>query len=704
MQVRITEKTVEHNFKHESTFKIKPCVKAFQILSSGLYSDKITAIIREISCNAWDSHSKSNKLDTPFKVHLPNVIEPFFSVRDYGTGISKEDVYTVYTTYFESTKDDSNSEIGCLGLGSKSPFSYVDNFSVTSYHGGWKRIYNAFISSFGEPTISMIVEERSDEPTGLEVQFSVKKPDFFSFMNNSKQVFKYFKEKPIVVGNPEYEHLNPQYVLKGEGWGFRKAEGRTTCNAVMGNIAYPIEHMPNTEILGTLASFLSCNMDIEFKIGELDIAASREKLSFDPITINNIHKRLEMIKDQVSNGILAKVSNCKNLWEARCLYHELHSKSWKLLEAIQLKKMEWNQNDLSDVFVDCDIEGVSIMSFHSVEKWSRKRNSYMCFTKESAKGIRAMNETNLWVCDDNKRIYLRIKNYMEKNSISHMVMVKFADAVAEQKFIELYGVEGMEFPLISSLPHPPKKERVKGDNTINPKNKFKILKFNTLMDSEIASEYWSEEVVDIQKGGFYVAINWYKVNGNSPDCLNSYIKTLDAISASPASIYGVKASMVETIAAMPQWIEFTKYYREVVDKYIQENKQCIIDRAVAKSIQCNVIDNDYKEIYDVVSKWEDKPEVIVNWFDSVKFYKELVTNKELEKIVAPVPYAHERMQNEVNDEYRVKSTELNEKWEKMKSRYEIMNIVLNGRYCGQETKRNSIRRALLLEEKFGHLI
>jgi HSP90 family molecular chaperone len=93
-------------------FRIRNSAKAFNILSSGLYANKIRAIIRELSCNAVDSHVAAGRSGTPFDVHLPNTLEPHFSIRDYGTGLSHEQVKNIYTTYFESTKTDSNAFIG----------------------------------------------------------------------------------------------------------------------------------------------------------------------------------------------------------------------------------------------------------------------------------------------------------------------------------------------------------------------------------------------------------------------------------------------------------------------------------------------------------------------------------------------------------------------------------------------------------------
>ena len=128
------------NVGNTGEFKIKNSLKAFQILSSGLYSNKIKEIIRELSTNALDSHRAAGTVDTPFEVHLPTILVPYFSVRDYGTGLTDQEIESIYTTYFESTKTNSNEYIGALGLGSKSPFSYTDNFTVTSVKNGSKSI------------------------------------------------------------------------------------------------------------------------------------------------------------------------------------------------------------------------------------------------------------------------------------------------------------------------------------------------------------------------------------------------------------------------------------------------------------------------------------------------------------------------------------------------------------------------------------
>ncbi len=141
-----TTRTVESSGITESgDFRIKTTAAAFQLLSSGLYSNKIRAVVRELSCNALDAHVSAGKDSTPIEVKIPNRLDSQFYVKDQGPGLSHEQIMHMYTTYFDSTKQETNELIGGFGVGSKSPFSYTDSFSVESRHGGKRRLYTAFI-------------------------------------------------------------------------------------------------------------------------------------------------------------------------------------------------------------------------------------------------------------------------------------------------------------------------------------------------------------------------------------------------------------------------------------------------------------------------------------------------------------------------------------------------------------------------------
>ena len=314
-------------------FRIRNSAKAFSILSSGLYANKIRAIVRELSCNAVDSHAAAGKKDTPFDVHLPNTLEPHFSIRDYGTGLSHEQVTNIYTTYFESTKTGSNDFIGALGLGSKSPFSYTDNFTVTAIQNGRKGIYTAFINEAGVPSIAQMMEEATDEPNGVEVKFAVTdRYDFDKFRQEARQVYRHFALRPVVSGNGDFGFDTPEYESRDiiPGVHSYKNEGRRGSVAVMGNIAYPIEiPAADQSIDQDVRNLLTCGLEMHFAIGELDFQASREGLSYIPSTIAAIKAKLEQLNSALTVVIAREADAIENLWDrAVFLFKKKEHRLW----------------------------------------------------------------------------------------------------------------------------------------------------------------------------------------------------------------------------------------------------------------------------------------------------------------------------------------------------------------------------------------
>ena len=53
--------------------------------------------------------------------------------------------------------------LGVLGLGSKSPFAYTDQFTVESFQGGTKRTYTAYKNEDGNPVFALLNEQETDE-------------------------------------------------------------------------------------------------------------------------------------------------------------------------------------------------------------------------------------------------------------------------------------------------------------------------------------------------------------------------------------------------------------------------------------------------------------------------------------------------------------------------------------------------------------
>jgi len=309
-------------------FRIRNSTKAFGILSSSLYANKIRAIIRELSCNAYDSHVAASNLSTPFDMHLPNQLEPWFSIRDYGVGLSHKQVVDIYTTYFESTKTDSNDFVGALGLGSKTPFSYTDNFTVTAVKGGARGVYSAFINEAGIPSIALMMSDESTEPNGVEVKFSVNATeDFNKFAYEAKQVLTYFSMRPVVSGYNGFAVAETQYkekdIIPGVHYLVSYREGS---HAVMGNIRYPIDRTAFKEH-PVVHKLLECGLELHFKIGELDFQASREGLSYIAQTITAISSKVEKLNAQLGIHIAEQANKIENNWERAYFLEGKHNEN-----------------------------------------------------------------------------------------------------------------------------------------------------------------------------------------------------------------------------------------------------------------------------------------------------------------------------------------------------------------------------------------
>ncbi len=325
MKLQTQERTViRSGVFAETNFRIAATSKAFDILSSKLYTDPRLAIVRELSTNAFDAQVEAGTSATPFKVHLPNMLEPYFLIRDYGTGISPENMVTVYSTYFESTRSDSDDFVGALGLGSKSPFSYTDQFTVTTYWNGKEYCYSAFKNERGEPSITLLSEDDTDQPNGLEVRININEGDAADFIDAAKKVYRFFPVRPMIHGAkidfpqnpPVFE--NQHYQVYDES-----SVVDNQISIVMGNVLYPVDTEQLKHRLGRCAHVV-----LFMPIGTCEVAASREELHYDKDgkTIKAIQQRLNAVMTDIDEKIKAELAQDMCLFDRAkrvCQYNSI---------------------------------------------------------------------------------------------------------------------------------------------------------------------------------------------------------------------------------------------------------------------------------------------------------------------------------------------------------------------------------------------
>ena len=492
MKLQTTTNTIEQigNISDEAQFTMKTSRKAFQILSD-LYSDKPLAIVRELGANAKDAMTAASKGDQPFSVKLPNALEPWLIIEDKGTGISHQDIYNVYTKYFESTKSESNDYVGCLGLGSKSPFCYTDNFLITSTHQGVKRIYNAFFSQNGTPTISLMSTENSNQGNGLAIQIPVKLADVVTFEQAIAKAFRFFEVKPTISGG-SINWKTDKISFKGEGWESYEGLSYGECYAIMGGVTYPVNRYQLNE-----QSRLLCDrggLVMYFNIGELDVTPSRESLSYDDSTINALNNKLAFVKKDFQEKLTEVIASKENLLEALRSHYNLYQKFSHI--KVDFNKVTWKGIDLSNpAHLIAKISNDGIKTFR-YNRYSR--------TKYGISSSATIETKAKWYVDDlDKGTDARIKQHLRNNTDDvFCVFSKNAYDKLTNNPDAKYRFDASMFTPTSTLP---KVVNTSKGGTRTPRTSFNVYEFGTAWKST-----WDAELFDASKPPKY-----YIVKGSS---------------------------------------------------------------------------------------------------------------------------------------------------------------------------------------------
>ena len=512
------------NFK-TSGFKIQASSKAFDILSSNIYTHKVRAVVREISCNAVDSH-KAAGTNTPIKVHLPTTLEPHFAVRDYGTGLSDEDVREIFTTYFCSTKTSSNDFVGALGLGSKSPFCLVDSFTVTSFYNGAKSLYSCYRDENGEPQVALLTTEDTDEFNGVEVSLSVENNLIQEFADEAAYVYQYFDQMPNINKQSVVDHIHEyrnKIILDTEdvcviNWG-----GWHSVKAVMGGVAYDIPDILETY---NFTGYL------KFKMGEISFDAGRESLSLDEKTINAIKVKFEVVKEKLREAVIDTINSEPTAFLKA-------KKSMEMTSAPGIKTADLITFELPKTTT-------SIEYYAKTSSWRRS-------AVDKGETTALPLGKNVRYFRHKPRFSTRIKEYLKDSNGGTIVLLTDEQIVETQ--VDLDILEDLETEI-------PKIERVTRSGRSYQKQAGVM--FYNGSTSWKSSNRW-EEATDIPTGEkVYV-----EIHRNEP--VGSSFSKIELAESMGITVYGVKKVFMNSKAFKTgNWIELDEYMNKCYKKMVDE--------------------------------------------------------------------------------------------------------------------------------------
>ena len=601
-----TKPTVEsHGIKDSVKFGIKASGlhHILGILRNQLYSDKILAVIREYTCNAVDAHTEGMCPERPIEVTLPNRMNPNFKVRDFGPALSDEDIHNIYAFYGESTKRNTNNQIGMLGIGSKAAFAYGDNFVINSYLNGKKHTYNAFIDPSQVGQISKLSTEDSNEENGIEIVVPVSDGDADEFIKKAKDLFEWFEVRPNIHGHKQFEYNDEKTLFSGNGWKWTdctvdRYSRRNEAIVVMGNIGYPIDQYAlNLKHEDNFSNLLTDNLVLHVEIGDLEISASREKLQYTDYTRNNLKKTLKRVQSELSTVIGKEFDDCKSLFEAKCLYGSTFTTVSPLyaLKDVIKKHLMWKGKPVDgSTFHAYNINGVTLHKFTKGYRGARKYRP-----------------------DENSTIHCEKNVVVIENDIGHRrgIMGKMLPLIitkgltpyliqfdatpaghgstkrsAKQVKAKFFKDEEFDGKLIklSSLPQHKLSEfgygtTSKGNGYVkNSKHSAKCFAFDkkaTYSHYHTPKSDWFDVTeVDVENGsGVYVIIDKFNIVKNdeystseSPSQIRNIIELLNNMKIKVPKIHSFKVAQRSKIEGKEGWKQFHSWVEEVLFAAMEE--------------------------------------------------------------------------------------------------------------------------------------
>lgn len=341
---------------------------------TNLYSRPAEAVFREYVSNAMDSHIKAG-IDTPIEVDLQNhgytPVETgvrstnigFLRVTDHGVGMSKDDISNVYSRYGNSTKRESNQQIGAFGLGAKSALAISDRFDGVSVKDGVEIKFFVKKNSRGVGVIHFVSEETTKKSNGFTVTIPLAAPKtisrgeqghYDSMLNlvNKSEFFKTWKPgsvklngNPIAVNHTVHDASTYLPVFMGDvelAWVryYATKDGHTQSyhhnnlpSLSIAGIRYEIQdgdglifnqgmkNIMDTEagrFLGILKTY-GHDVIVNLPIGSVDLTPSREQIMLTERTMKSLESTFDILKAEIP-FVFSSHLNSMNIQDAWNFY------------------------------------------------------------------------------------------------------------------------------------------------------------------------------------------------------------------------------------------------------------------------------------------------------------------------------------------------------------------------------------------------
>jgi len=210
MKIKKKASTTYVSSEHEGVIQsvnVKNISMLTSFMRDKIYSDPRKAAITETISNAVDEHKKYN-IEKPVDVV---VTRDFITIRDYAKGLSEKEVYDVFFTYLNSTKDKTDDYIGGFGIGAKSPSSYSDTWYVESYYNGKLNVYVSSIEGDNGVTRKLFSDVDKPGESGICVKIPVTSKQNTKIEYELKAIILLLRDIVLFASSESEDVINVYY-------------------------------------------------------------------------------------------------------------------------------------------------------------------------------------------------------------------------------------------------------------------------------------------------------------------------------------------------------------------------------------------------------------------------------------------------------------------------------------------------------------
>lgn len=262
-----------------------------QMLSRGIYSNPVRAVIQELGSNARDAHVEAGCADFPIRISLPCVDSPSLVIQDYGIGINEDRMIRVFGKIAASTKRGDSAQLGGFGLGCKTGFAVSDSFHINTVAVDldgvkrrrlWMHFKENGINSYAQLS-NAVVDDEAQTGTTISIPIADCLEKINDFASEAFSIFHYWDVKPSIENAPEgfkWESYDTSY--NGNGWTLeRKSDGSKTpvVTVVVGGIPYNLDQ---TQLIRLGLSYTGIyRLTFRFEVGEIVVLPTRENIDYE---------------------------------------------------------------------------------------------------------------------------------------------------------------------------------------------------------------------------------------------------------------------------------------------------------------------------------------------------------------------------------------------------------------------------------------